>query len=108
MRFIPIYLILIATYASAQVSPTNVRPEDRPVDLQVTLSFDDNTSFRTVNTGQNTAGDAGKNRSDGGSGKHEGIGGAMHIRVLLQDNFGASLDEQTPNGEGRTTFRVRN
>ncbi len=99
-----LFLVLPLTLA-AQMSRDNA---NRIVDLRVTLGFEDGSRFGSHQMGQNAASDAGSDGDTGSAGRSRETSSNFQIRVQLQDAFGVSLEEASPNGEGTVVFKVRN
>lgn len=81
---------------------------NRMVEMLVTLSFDDGTPVQTPATGMNSADSAGRKSSAPTGERTRDAATNTQIRVQLQDIAGATVDERSPNAEGKVTFVVRN
>lgn len=97
--------LFLPLLSSGQMSRDNA---NRIVDLRVTLGFEDGSSFSSHQMGQNSASDAGRDVDRSSSVKNRETSSNFQIRVQLQDSFGVTLEETSPNGEGTAVFKVRN
>jgi tetratricopeptide (TPR) repeat protein len=97
-------LVFIASrFGMAQSTQLNV-----PMEMQVNLSFDDNRGFRSTErtdaSGSTTQAARVESATPGEHGSSSNI--AIQIRVQLQDEGGANLDEKSPSDEGKIVFQV--
>src|SRR5207237_4795977 len=86
------------------------RSSGTPIDMQVQLSFDnrENLPGDTNTPGMASAGNDPSHGAGTTGAERQEFSPNMQIRVELQDNFGARLQELQPSSEGKSTFRVCN
>ncbi|HUQ50114.1 MAG TPA: tetratricopeptide repeat protein [Terriglobales bacterium] len=109
-KILAVFNVLVVLAVAQLTRETNRELNiNRIVDMQVMLSFEDGSTLRDINTGQNAANRAGQERDVANPNQHSrDVSTNLQIRVQLQDSFGTNVEEKSPNSEGKVTFQVRN